>query len=443
MAVVLGMLACQRGDPLPEPSASIRERAAGGQRLRAIWLRAESDAAQFLTFEDTKLGIRCAFGVAGDGVMRCLPDDVFDVYRVVPLDGGRQAAELATREHGRGWRLDACPARLVIYRRGAPVPGAAAGTHEIEEVPPATFVGAAIETAPAGAAKVPLSARTLRADDGSLAHGGWHDGGLGVPCDFRDLEYQPGTGALPSPLRCAPEEAWFSELEGPFADAACSRPAAATYGGRCPGDRFATLSAPGSCRGRSFVHRVGPPLDQAFERVRLCSPVWRQPAGLGFSEIGARVDDQALPAGRLVAGDERGRLRTLWLETGAGRVVAGLWDSELEAACSPQQEQGVWRCTPAEDLIQAVPGASYADAACSQPLVTDWTAGCRRPRIVQSRDGSLDFWRVGERHDGPLWFLSSNDRVCRPSERPAGGVAYHLGAAIPAGSLAVLLEQRR
>jgi hypothetical protein len=444
LVVLLAGLACQRGHPLPEPSASIHERGVGGQRLRAIWMRAEGGASGFLAFEDTQLGLRCRFRVAADGTMRCLPEDAFDVYRVLPLDGGRRAAASATSAYGRGWQWGFCPTRELIYRRGAPVPGAQPGTHEIEDVPPETFVGAAIDSPMARGAATPLSARVLRAEDGAVALAGWHDGHLGVACDFRDLEYQPGTGPLPSPLRCAPEEAWFAGDQGPFADAACTRPAVATDGGRCEGDRFVTIWADKApCRGQSVVHRVGSPLAEGFERVLACSPAHRLPRGLGFAELGARVDESTLPPGRLVAGSERGRVRTLWLETAAGRVVAGLWDSELEGACAPHQAQGTWRCRPVGDHFQRTPGGYHADAACTRPLVIDAPPSCRRPRIVQSEPGSPDSWQVGNRHDGPLWYRAVNDGVCRPSERPQGVVTYLLGPNIPLASLPVLEEQRR
>jgi hypothetical protein len=61
------------GSPTMVPVASAQA-AESGTRLRAIWQVAEDGAKQFLfQWRDTQRNEDCSFGLAGDGVLRCMP----------------------------------------------------------------------------------------------------------------------------------------------------------------------------------------------------------------------------------------------------------------------------------------------------------------------------------------------------------------------------------
>lgn len=72
-------------DAAPEvdakPRADVGE--TGGTRLKRRWIVADDGTREAAGLFDSELGVRCSFGVAADGELRCLPTS--DDLRVLPL----------------------------------------------------------------------------------------------------------------------------------------------------------------------------------------------------------------------------------------------------------------------------------------------------------------------------------------------------------------------
>src|SRR6266571_3393933 len=51
---------------------------APGSRLVPVFLEGDDESRQFLGWFDRARGDNCSFGLAGDGVLRCLPSDVVE-----------------------------------------------------------------------------------------------------------------------------------------------------------------------------------------------------------------------------------------------------------------------------------------------------------------------------------------------------------------------------
>jgi hypothetical protein len=64
------------GQSMPQDLSAV-----GGSRLAPIFLTAEDDSRQLVGWFDTMRGESCAFVIAADGVLRCLPTDGVDTLR--------------------------------------------------------------------------------------------------------------------------------------------------------------------------------------------------------------------------------------------------------------------------------------------------------------------------------------------------------------------------
>lgn len=122
MLIVVGLIGCGGMEPGPdadagEPISSLKE-ALSGSRLKVRYIEGEDGSKITTGFFDTAREEACAFALAEDGVLRCLPvDDVATIPPGVYLDAlCRQPVAVgacALPRYARSWS-PTCPPRALI-----------------------------------------------------------------------------------------------------------------------------------------------------------------------------------------------------------------------------------------------------------------------------------------------------------------------------------------
>jgi hypothetical protein len=152
--------------------------------------------------------------------------------------------------------------------------------------------------------------------------------------------------------------------------------------------------------------------------------------GATFFDVGDEVapDAQAAFHDHEVGG---GRLGLQIRETDDGlRVLAGLRDRELDAACVATVEgDGGAACEPSD----AAPASLYRDPGCGEPVVA--SAAPVAPRFARLADpsGCARYYRVGDEMSPPI-FRRDGD-ACMPADAPVGGRLYALAEPVELAAL--------
>lgn len=218
----------------------------------------------------------------------------------------------------------------------------------------------------------------FRAEGGARLAAGWRDSALAVDCTFAES----ADGAL----RCLPLS---PESEAPgllFADAACTQPVLEGP----PRDGFVWRFVRRCPRPAASVFRVGARLPLAAVHVRnngTCNPRQTSEEVHALEEatgLFVRADEEATASGGLapvmVQAEDGARALTGWRhgELGLPCAFEVLASGDLLAA-----SDGSVRCLPA---AAAAPVASFADPACSLPVVRDAPGTCPGPVVSGARD---------------------------------------------------------
>jgi hypothetical protein len=379
----------------------------GGTRLKARFVTTTDGLHAFDGWFDTARSERCAFGVASDGEVRCLPF----------TDCDRQAPHYACEF------LPTCPARIALH--------AAHGTdsnYTIDgELPPDAFVRASVRVVPRGG----LHAVVLDADDGAHAFGHFVDAALGFACIPTLLDV----------VRCAPLGS-KATLAPYFRDADCRVPLDTTYvEGLCDGEPFidngnVAESSPFSSVGAAAT------VDHLFagRRVPISGPPGYEETCQAEGPHTLRPVGAAVPSDRFFRTDQTtgaplGTLtpKTLSLgggwttedrsrslrDTNAGSDWADVAASYLDGA------HGGARCQffPTKDALRCLPGyvlppletTIFADAKCTVPLdngedVSEW-------RYAFATDGTTVVSAAhGVDYTGAVYYRNCAQAGCGPSD---------------------------
>lgn len=425
---------------------------ASGSRIKLIRVRGEG-ADYVVGFQDTKLGLPCAWHEDPDGNLRCYPTGTLtlenqftDPSCTQPIALGLAAGcfrptvlrapardrcdEVALFRAGPATPLATFPmyyslltdgrclpttndADYLTFAPGAPLPREALAVGHRRKV---TATGR-------------LSAQVVESEDG--ARGRWRlfDETLQHDCVV--------DRATDGELRCLPRGPHATEL-GFFADAACtqrevSEPQA------CDRDRFVLRPIADTCPPRKAVVQVGEPVPDQYLLSSNQGCVLR---GAG-SELpqshyreGPEVSATELASIERMVEAAPGRLRQYLEISSAGQQrTAVAFDSVLGVDCSEGlASDGVLRCLPS---AVATVGVYFADDQCTVPLARTASA-CPPMHGLWAQAGvcpaRFRVLSVGQPYTGPLYFVGS--RGCRAIS-PSGRF-FSVGTELPAASFARL-----
>jgi len=375
-----------------------------GPRLRAQVYVADGGAQQLHGTFDTARGELCAFRVAEDGVVRCLPADL----RLVGAGPATMFADAACTKPVAAPAVSPKPAYLAFgdpcaglatYALGDVVPASAplyaqyggactqSGVSDGQstyflgaKVPASAFASAVVVREPRG----DLEMQMFHAEDGSRFPLGAYDpkrlGSCGTTNELSD--------------RCAPSHVGYTDPHA-WADATCTTPIMLASIGDplactmyqtssydAPDDTIHTLmvetassACPTTWTTTYFDIDTTTPVPAFFVGDQTqCTPA---PATSNVFLAGAPVSTTSFPeilhvsegAGRLVA-----RVQT---SSGGDRLlVEGFSDTQLGTTCrATVAEDGVLRCLPYPTTYGEY-AVAYADAQCTTPIYVNTYAVC-------------------------------------------------------------------
>jgi len=500
VACVVGAAACHgsvadgvppAGDSGAPPHAVPLTGYASGSRLRARVLDGGGEPVRFEGFVDTKLGVRCDFAVAQDGVVRCLPTGDWSTYfadsacsqpLIVAAPGCTALPPYVRMSSGPApfcnWepRLDAGPDAVLapgsalgsvpsaLYATNgsscgqATSPPAAGSTfYTAHVIGPGTFVAASESTDRRGAR---IGARVLLAEDGAAQVIGYFDEKDHAPCDV----IQESIGWW-SDLCIPTTMAWAND----WADAACTQ-VAAHIGHQCPKPTIAVdATFMGNCYSEPVMHTyaIGASLPTAYENNGTgCSALAPDPNGeVYFATI--PIDPATLPAvGIEPIGSSA--LRTYFRTSPDGVPVlpAGLGvlpnsqgalfrDVARDADCwATKLADGSWRCVPSA-YAQLSDPRIFADAACTQEVVDagDFSPPCPPTApVVALRVGATScgsdeapvesiFSLGAPMPGGTVYSMSQTGGPCVMTSAPSADRLYPLTGAIDPSTLPPITER--
>jgi len=467
---------------------------ASGSRLRARVLDGGGEPVRFEGFVDTKLGVRCDFAVAQDGVVRCLPTSDSSTYfadsacsqpLIVAAPGCAAPPPYVRLSSGPAtfcaWepRLHAGPDEVLAPSSPlGPVPGtlystngsscgpatsppAASSTlYTAHVIAPGTFVAASEATDPRGAR---IGARVVLAQDGAAEVIGYFDERAHAPCDV----IQESIGWW-SDLCIPTTMAWASD----WADAACTQ-VAADIGHQCPKPTIAVNATfMGNCTTEPMIHTyaIGASLATAYagNGTGGCSAVAADPNGELYFATAGPIDPATLPA---VSIEPIGSsaLRTYFRTSPDGVPIlpAGLGvlpnsqgalfrDVARDADCwATQLADGSWRCVPAA-YVQLSDPRIFADAACTQEVVDagDFSPPCPPTAPVvavrvgaascNSDAGSVEsVYALGAPMPGggTVYSMAQTGGPCLATSVPSGDRVYPLTGTIEPSTLPPITER--
>jgi hypothetical protein len=391
-----------------------------GSRLRAIWWEPEYGQHIFRHWRDTKLNIDCDVPNL-EGASHCIPtadyaDELIDPeYSDPACTHPVWGALNPEKDFLVGHTLTACGFGVRVFRLGDPLSGgpeymwesgrcvrfsdSLAGLRPVVEV---TDQMAAVEIKRSPSVGG-LAGLVMVSSDGARAPWGWWDEQRQQPCKFpwSDVAAQPilaGDGrwhCLPLPDH-VPQNAILVS--------SCATSSTVLL----PSDRCATQ------RGNSIFMETGtcPP------RMHALAPTRRVDCPMVKEEVWSLdpVAPEGLPAATLSDPQGDGRLAARWIETTAGKVLAGVWDAELGTMCKPALIGGnVTVCAP----IAHVEDAGYfSESLCLKKLLTsvDCTPATFLSTVESGVGGALD--RVSEVYALEPYagmVFQSRDRMCLPA----------------------------
>jgi hypothetical protein len=442
-----------------------------GSRLRAIVDDGGEGATVFVGWQDTTLSLDCAFARAADGELRCLPlphaSASLTSGDIVYLDAEcTMPARVATGSETPPRMFpgparepaDACgDVRSPIFERGEPLPiegrflfydydgcqpfGAAFdATYQLfalgAEVSADTFVRASVRDE---ARSDRIAAHVAVADDGARQTLGLLDRREGNDCTVVSWL---------APDRCVPNVvAW---VVGDFADAACTMPSAYSSdfaplsggGGECAPAPVLAIDPYTECSPRFYALEGEVPTAYRGDPCAVSDA-----SGHVNWLVGAELPADALPAVEIGGGSGSGRLlaRASAAENGRLLVQEGdFLDGETGEPCRPGDLcDGSRRCIPTNLASVAEAERRFADAACTQALVSVWVGGCTRPSSFVRVYGALaclgeeEIHRVGERTDATTSFMRDASSACvAAAPLEADTALYAIGPVVPASTLA-------
>lgn len=259
---------------------------------------------------------------------------------------------------------------------------------------------------------------------------GFHDVQLDADCAFEDASgahVGPGGASY-----CVPDGvARHREDRGPYLDATCATPAAATP--TAGAATYALVEPNDACTTAPEVHRALPPTT----RRTFARDASGRCAASGVASVQAlgelapqgtfvrAVEQIELRAGRIAA-------RVLVGDDGSRHAIGGYDVVRGEASRVGTTKDGVRRWLPARPAFVGAGEPLFADAACARPVASKIgrTATCPLGAavVLEGVCGTGDYFALGP----PIASVFQRDAKNACVSGPAGAVlAFELGAAIP------------
>jgi hypothetical protein len=369
-----------------------------GDRLRAILWDAGGGATRLIGWHDRTLDEECAFAVAEDGRLRCLPPpaggrnflDAGCTQPAAVLRPGEPAPRHVAHPLGNDCRglprlrvLQPTAERVTSFHFGDPdncSPGGAGfQVAPLVASDPSQFAGVELVTEPVDDE---LAAQVFVGDDGSRqVWRAWdrvRDTACGISPD--------AASSVEVAARCVPGNIAEESLSF-FEDAQCTlRPAFYCLSNSCTAPQH-VMRRTQSCAGNTWqMFELGPRATRLYGST-LCDDQGTPFGDLcPYFSIGRAVDAAAFPAARVAAPGD-GSMKAPILTTSEGRAVAVhdagcFWDSVRQARCCPRLlDDGAYYCTD-----PSAPGAAclFADPSCQEPLAGG-TRSCSEPSHAYER----------------------------------------------------------
>lgn len=263
-----------------------------------------------------------------------------------------------------------------------------------------------------------IKARWMSTADGARQFLGWRDTGRNTDCSF----WVSGDGVV----RCLPIPMLYGGSY--FADSACTQPVALDYGGPCPSSNLINAPDYSGCPARSRVFNRG---------SQVTNPDGGAPAAY-YKSGGSCYSTQTGSAKVYRYGTEVppssfiGTTRAVSDLVGSYQRATLTGDDGCKAFGGPEDKTGGFgcylgvakdlthRCLPAGSAYMS--SNSYANSACTQPLVQENQSACPTPRFATLYDSatcpaSMSVFGVGAPVGTP--FLKSGSSCMAGTASPA------------------------
>lgn len=443
---------------------------ASGTRLKQRIRKTADGAEVFLGWRDTQLSQDCAFKVAGDGEIRCLPTNVAAHGRFYIDDQCSQPAVAQPKNacvqapYAAKEDTSVCPARTTITSLGTPLADGAtyyyqAGPGAPCEARTAGAVGTTIypvgaEVAATDFVKATIAKTTgapgldlqrLDADDGAKAFWSFEDTAKSTACGF--------LRANDDSMRCLPKERsnagagifWSSDCTVQVPIAIDSLPAS------CPAPAYATSASGGSGNNAKYAMYASGAAhtDPIFTKgTSTCTEYPAATYGVRTFDLGAAVMPGAFVQASEVDGAARGRLLEKLLDVG-GKVKqrTAFYDTLLKGTCTMSAQSAT------DGSLRCLPDNNFA-------IVSTYSASCNGPPLVHTyQPGTPVFahntlsqnqlcpprrkvYRVGAAYSGQLYVGCS--LLTKPSEVYATGIKFfRLGTEVTPAEMVAVTEELR
>ncbi len=390
------------GDDVPVVSDFFRS----GSRLRARAFVAEGGAALSQGFTDSQFDAPCAFALAADGKLRCLPgagEQVFVDEGCSRIATGLMSTTAPRFLSDRGCAGTGAVVRRVgqrisatqTYVRTAAGACVAAPTFQHsfwalgEVVAPETFVAATVT-------------RESRGGNLAIERRVAEDGAMEVSTALLDTERNATCGYEYWTKRCIPRDAAWASFYGgaPYfaLDASCTAPIAQPSS-RCGVPSVVKVEDKDACGTRALrLTAVGGAVHHMFQRNGVggsCSAGADAGDAVVGYELGNPLAETAFPAlGIVNLGDARIVVGALASASGEALVGATFIDTKLDAPCEARDVNGELRCAPGTSLKDN----TYDDTACTTFVATR-PSGCAIPSwwqfVTEGDSPNQRYFRVG------------------------------------------------
>jgi hypothetical protein len=420
----------------------------------------------FNGWHDSLEGVDCRFGLAADGVVRCLPSvstiEYADAACTKPVVVGSPSCSSDVPRYATpDVSFDAChPVGLELHSVGASlgmgtsyrlgpdgcmqqgqVPQFAVG----EIVDPTRFV--AQKTRAKEERGGGLAVTVVTADDGAKEIVEFVDDARGV-C----IPQGVGTALVDTALPCIAGLGFEGKLNLLYSDASCTTFAPAFFNDQtctgAPPAAIVTQTQLGTCSFEYTLHLPGPPIDAPlYSKGATCAaPTFADFTQYELGPVAKSTDFPILQATKLGTG----QLRALYWGDSKDRPLSpqSFVDSANGSSCSLvslASDPGTIRCLSDSYLQEDAVPLVYADAACTVPgffAATGPCAGSTPPTVVSditfncSAVGRLTKLDALVAHSGPIYEKTTG--TCLEKALPPDTTAYELGAPIPFESLPLI-----
>jgi hypothetical protein len=443
-----------------------------GARLKARSHEARPGYGVFAGWYDSQLKQSCAFMLAGDGQLRCVPGSPEESYYELYLDagctkkapiygsGGSPCAKVPTViRRDEMSTLTGCPSiarahrvrpvnRAEVFSKDAtsglcgPATDIFTSTDRLytveEELSPVSFVKGVDEVAPATPNALAIELHRIAGEDGSKGIPGFRDRVTKDECNF-DIGADGRAHCLPTFKAVRQDKRFSSPGFGGYdhySDPTCSTYVAHSLV-RCEvrPPKLALISKTDVCPIQKTWVSLGPVVQKAYVANNgVCEAVVSDPS-VRFNELGAPTSIETFPSvGHGIDEAATGPLRMEFRILPDGRRVSTgrLFDKEANGVCDlVNVGEGRFRCVPGN--IDGFEAQWFADATCTkEPLHTTWGGSCPVSHAVFDDSSNCSesklFFSVGAAYRGPVFTRVKADGipVCTPGMLPANYVAYSL-----------------